>query len=96
MASNAAKGDDGASGVRIFYGWYIVIVADLFGRKSFSSVYKYLVLFMVLEAVGFVIMGLSFDLTGSYDSAFLGYIVTCLIASGLVFSVWRPTANPGP
>lgn len=67
-----------------------IIVADLFGRKSFSSVYRYLALFMVLEAAGFVIMGRSFDLTGSYDGAFIGYIFTCLIAAGLVLSVKRP------
>lgn len=73
-----------------------IIIADLFGRKSFASVYKYVALFMVLEAVGFVAMGLSFDLTGSYNTAFIGYVLTCLIAAGLVFSVKRPTADPCP
>jgi OFA family oxalate/formate antiporter-like MFS transporter len=67
-----------------------IITADLFGRKSFATVYKYLFLFMALEALGFILMGLSFDFTGSYNAAFISYIFTCLIAAGLVFSVKRP------
>jgi MFS family permease len=70
-----------------------IIVADLFGRKSFSSVYRYLALFMVLEAAGFVIMGRSFDLTGSYNTAFIGYIATCLVAAWLVVTVKRPVTT---
>lgn len=66
-----------------------IITADLFGRKSFAVVYKYLFLFMALEALGFILMGLSFDFTGSYNAAFISYIFTCLIAAGLVFSVRR-------
>jgi OFA family oxalate/formate antiporter-like MFS transporter len=66
-----------------------IITADLFGRKSFAAVYKYLFLFMALEALGFILMGLSFDFTGSYNAAFISYIFTCLIAAGLVFSVRR-------
>jgi MFS family permease len=67
-----------------------IITADLFGRNSFAEVYKYLFLFLALETIGFFIMGLSFDYTGSYNSAFIFYIVTCTIAAGLVFSVKRP------
>ncbi len=67
-----------------------IITADLFGRKSFAAVYKFLFLFLALETIGFFIMGLSFDHTGSYNTAFIFYIVTCTIAGGLVFSVKRP------
>ena len=67
-----------------------IITADLFGRNSFAAVYKYLFLFLALETIGFFIMGLSFDYTGSYYTAFIFYIVTCTIAAGLVFSVKRP------
>jgi cyanate permease len=67
-----------------------IITADLFGRKSFAAVYKYLFLFMALETIGFFIMGLSFDHTGSYNTAFIFYIVTCTLAAGLVFTVKRP------
>ena len=67
-----------------------IITADLFGRNSFAAVYKYLFLFLALETIGFFIMGLSFDHTGSYNTAFIFYIVTCTIAAGLVFSVKRP------
>jgi MFS family permease len=67
-----------------------IITADLFGRKSFAAVYKFLFLFMALETIGFIIMGLSFDYTGSYDTAFISYIITCTIAAGLVITVKRP------
>jgi len=67
-----------------------IITADLFGRNSFAAVYKYLFLFMALEALGFIIMGFSFDFTGSYNAALIIYIFTCLIAAGLVFSVKHP------
>jgi cyanate permease len=70
-----------------------IITADLFGRNSFAAVYKYLFLFMALETIGFFIMGLSFDITGSYNTAFVFYIVTCAIAAGLVFSVKRPALS---
>ena len=70
-----------------------IITADLFGRKSFAAVYKYLFLFMALETIGFFIMGLSFDHTGSYNTAFIFYIVTCTIAAGLVISVKRPVVG---
>lgn len=67
-----------------------IITADLFGRDSFAAVYKFLFLFMALETIGFIIMGLSFDFTGSYNTAFIFYIVTCTIAAGLVISIKRP------
>ena len=70
-----------------------VITADLFGRTSFAAVYKFLFLFMALETIGFIIMGLSFDYTGSYNTAFIIYIITCTIAAGLVFSVKRPVVG---
>jgi MFS family permease len=70
-----------------------IITADLFGRNSFATVYKYLFLFMAMETLGFIIMGLSFDYTGSYNSAFIFYVVTCTIAAGLVFSVKRPALS---
>jgi MFS family permease len=38
----------------------------------------------------FISMGLSFDYTGSYNTAFIIYIITCSIAAGLVITVKRP------
>jgi hypothetical protein len=67
-----------------------IITADLFGRESFAAVYKFLFLFMAIETIGFIIMGISFDYTGSYNNAFIFYIITCTIAAGLVISVKRP------
>jgi MFS family permease len=67
-----------------------IITAKLFGRRSFAAVYKYLFLFLAIETIGFIIMGMSFDLAGSYDPAFVIYIITCLIAAGLVVMIKRP------
>ncbi len=70
-----------------------VLTASLFGRKSFAAVYKYLCLFLFMETPGFIIMGLSFDYTQSYDTAFWGFMFTSLIAAGLVFSARKPNFN---
>jgi MFS family permease len=67
-----------------------IITANLFGRKSFAAVYKYLFLFLTIETIGFIIMGLSFDISGSYNAAFMLYIITCLIAAGLIIFIKRP------
>jgi len=67
-----------------------ILTADLFGRESFAMVLKYLIIFMVLQNFGAVIMGSCFDLTGSYDFAYIVFVIQALIAAGLVFSIKKP------
>jgi sugar phosphate permease len=50
---------------------YPIIVAHLFGRKSFPSVIKLVSLFLILQMSGYVIAGQSFDRMGSYDPAWV-------------------------
>ena len=70
-----------------------IIVASYFGRENFAGVLKYLTIFMTLQSLGYIIMGRSFDLTGSYNSAYYIFIVLDLIALVLILSSRRPKTS---
>jgi len=67
-----------------------IIVADLYGRESFPAVSRYLSIILIIEIFGFVIAGQSFDRTGSYDLAYVLFILFNLIALFLVLTMKRP------
>ncbi len=67
-----------------------IITAWCFGRTSFASVFRILALFLSLQAVGYVAMGQSFGLTGSYDSAYLLFVFIDAAAALMVLGV-RPS-----
>ena len=67
-----------------------VIVADRFGREAFPLVFRYLYLFLILQMAGYLVSGLSYDLTGSYDTAYAAYIVLDIVAFGLLMRVAPP------
>ncbi|MBN2397794.1 MAG: MFS transporter [Deltaproteobacteria bacterium] len=67
-----------------------IIVADLYGRESFPAVFRYISLIVIIEVSGFVIAGQSFDRTGSYDLAYIIFIVLALIAVYLIATAKRP------
>jgi OFA family oxalate/formate antiporter-like MFS transporter len=77
-----------------------ILVADLYGRESFASVSRFMSLFIVLEVGGYLLMGQSFDRTGSYDRAYAVFVLLDLVAAGLVFAASRPptpgAAEPTP
>lgn len=73
-----------------FMSTFPIIIAELFGRESFARVYKYAMLFFVFEVMGFLIMGRSYDLTGSYNTAFLIFICAGGTGAFLVSSLKRP------
>ncbi|MCB2227611.1 MAG: MFS transporter [Desulfarculaceae bacterium] len=64
-----------------------IMTAWCFGRSGFASVFRVLALFLSLQAVGYVAMGQSFRLTGSYDAAYLVFIFVDLAAAAMVFGV---------
>jgi len=64
-----------------------IIVATLFGRKNFSSVLRYISCFLILQMFGYLIAGQSFDITGSYDTAYGIFIGLDAIAVLLLFSL---------
>ncbi|MGA6926823.1 MAG: MFS transporter [Desulfosarcina sp.] len=69
---------------------YPTLVADLFGRRSFPKVYRFMALFMILQMSGYLIAGRSYDLTGSYNLAYKLFIVLDCIAVGLLIGVRQP------
>ena len=69
---------------------YPIIIAELFGREAFASVFRFMAVFLIIEMAGFAIAGLSFDLTGSYNAAYVIFILLDIIAAALVASVKRP------
>lgn len=71
---------------------YPIIVADLFGRKAFASVFRFMAVFLMIQMLGFGIAGVSFDRFGSYTPAYILFVVLDVIAALLVFSVKRPQA----
>jgi sugar phosphate permease len=61
-----------------------IMAAHLFGRASFWRVYRLLVLFLAMQGLGYLIMGQSFSRTGSYDAAFVCFMVLDVLACMLV------------
>ncbi len=66
---------------------YPVITASLFGRLSFARVYRFMSLFLIAQTSGYIIAGQSYDRFGSYDPAYICFIVFDLIAAVLLWSI---------
>jgi hypothetical protein len=74
-----------------------ILTAYLFGRMSFPLVFRFLLMFLILEAAGYLIMGKSFALFGTYDIAYVVFLVLDLIAAALVAALRKPSQpNAGP
>jgi len=67
-----------------------ILIADLYGRESFASVARFMALFFLLQAAGYLLMGQSYDRTGSYNTAYTVFLLLDIIAAGLILSVRRP------
>jgi len=67
-----------------------VLIAELFGRESFAPVTRFLALFLFLQGAGYLMMGQSFDRTGSYNLAYSAFILLDIMAALLILSVKRP------
>ena len=85
----------GAEGDLMAYG-----VSRYFGLRAFGEIYGYTFAAFGLGAVvGPLLMGTSFDATGSYRLALWVFVATTLIAAGLMarlgpYRVWEPAAEP--
>ncbi len=66
--------------------WAILptVVSYYFGGGNFLPSYKFISIFIILRSVGFPIMGLSHDLTGSYAAADAVLGVSLLVSLGLL------------
>ena len=67
-----------------------VVAADFFGRNNFAKAYGYIALFLVFQSSGYLMMGGSFDLFGTYNYAYLGFIIFYLIALVLMLTARHP------
>jgi MFS transporter, OFA family, oxalate/formate antiporter len=66
---------------------YPVIIASVFGRKNFVYVLRYVSIFLCFQLLGYLIAGLSFDFTGSYDAAYGVFITLDIVAAALLFTL---------
>jgi MFS transporter, OFA family, oxalate/formate antiporter len=67
-----------------------IIIGDMYGRRSFPAVFRFIAIFLALQSLGFIIVGQSHDRFGSYNAAYIIFIGLDLISAGLILSVKRP------
>ena len=76
-----------------------IISAWCFGRAAFASVFRLLTIFLGLQAVGYLVMGSSFSLTGSYNAAYLFFIFVDMAAAAVIVtvktSIWAQPEEAG-
>ena len=71
---------------------YPIMVAAIFGRQSFPAVTRFISIFFILEIIGYIIAGQSFDRTGSYNQAYAVFILSFFISALLIYSTKIPPA----
>ena len=75
-------------------------ISRYFGLRAFGEIYGYTFAAVTLgAAVGPLMMGVSFDATGSYSLALISFAVASFTAAGLMlglgpYRVWEPAAEP--
>lgn len=67
-----------------------VIIAEYFGRNSYASVARFIGILMGINVTGYLVMGKSYDITGSYNAAYTAFIIIDFIALCLLLSVKKP------
>jgi MFS family permease len=68
-----------------------VVFADYFGREALGAIRAAsLPLYMTLQALGPVVGGVAYDLTGSYISAFILFTAGYLVAAAALLAAHRP------
>ncbi len=103
VAGLAARGTVGALVFAVVFGSAMggvqgtipIIVAHLYGRLSFTSVSRFVALFLVFQNLGYLAMGQSFRIFGSYDAAFALFALLNLASAALVVSLRKPTLESG-
>lgn len=61
-----------------------IIVAHTYGRENFPFVIRYLYLMLTFQLLGYLMMGQSFDRTGSYKWAYICFLTMDLVAAFLL------------
>ncbi|MDR1777878.1 MAG: MFS transporter [Desulfovibrio sp.] len=60
-----------------------------FGSDNFLPAYKFVSLFLLLRCLGFPVMGLAHDLSGSYTPAYVIFLIVLLLCFGMTCLVSR-------
>ena len=71
------------------------VVAHVFGRRRFVGVYRFITVFIALKALGYPVMGFSYQWTGSYDAGYLlctGILLICFL---IMLTVREPASSQG-
>ena len=72
-------------------------VAEFFGTRAHGAIFGGIVFFGTIgAAVGPVLAGTTFDLTGSYDNAFTGLAAMCAIGLALALTLPKRRTAPAP
>jgi nitrate/nitrite transporter NarK len=71
-------------------GTYPIVISYYFGRRSFPVVMKYLSLLLMFNLIGLVIDGQSFDRFGSYDPAYIIFMIMDFCAIFVMLSIKFP------
>jgi MFS family permease len=75
-------------------------ISRYFGLRAFGEIYGYIFAAVTLGAtVGPLVMGVSYDATGSYSLALISFAIASFTAAGLMiglgpYRVWEPAAEP--
>lgn len=72
-----------------------IVTAAMFGRRSFAIVSGLMSPFLALRLAGSVILGRSYDRYGSYDRAYLLFMIAYFIAAGVIISLRKPEPSAG-
>lgn len=67
-----------------------ILVAHIFGRRNFPSVYRFITIFLMFQVAGYLAAGISFDLTGAYDTAYMLFICADLLGALLILTMTPP------
>ena len=63
-----------------FWTVFPAVTAAVFGRSAFVSAYRFLSLFVIMKSLGYYVMGISYDITSSYDAGFIFFIICLSLA----------------
>lgn len=72
---------------------YPVSVSYFFGRESFPVVMRYTSLLLILDLSGLIIAGQSYDRFGSYDMAYMVFMILDIAAIFLILSIRHSHAS---
>lgn len=66
---------------------YPAVISYMYGRRRFFAVYRYASLFVLIQSLGYTMMGLSYDWTGSYNTAYIAMIIMLIFSFAAIVTV---------